>query len=168
MVRRVIVIASVFVMMVPSSAVAAAIYRDTGYDPDDVGTRDGVSLPDIRSTTRRLSLIDGRRVLAIIVRSYGDWPGFRVEVRLDTKGGPQLDAFMLLSNASGDVCLVWNKGDRSGAIRGRFAIRGDRTACRVPVRFFAPDKRIRWKVRATAPDGAAEVDDAPDNRGWYE
>jgi hypothetical protein len=43
------------------AANATVVYRDTGYDERDIEPRPGRD-PDIRSTTRKLTVNDGRRV----------------------------------------------------------------------------------------------------------
>ena len=35
------------------------------------------------------------------------------------------------------------------------------------LRLLHPDKRVRWKVIAMAPDGGFAPDHAPDDHGWY-
>jgi hypothetical protein len=155
------------ILVVASPLVANAAYRDTGFDPNDIETQDGFRLPDVRSTTRRVASHDDRRVLAVIVRSYGRWPGFHILVRLDARGGPRADVLMLLFNAADQACIVWQQGQRNDAVRGRFGLRDDRTVCRAPTRLLHPDKRVRWKVIAMAPDGGFAPDHAPDDHGWY-
>ena len=58
------------------AANATVIDRDTGYDERDIEPRPERDF-DIRSTTRKLTVNDGRRVLAIIVRFFEHHPGSR-------------------------------------------------------------------------------------------
>ena len=46
------------------------IDRDTGYDPRDIEPEREFQPPDVSSTTRRLATVDGRRIVAIVVRFY--------------------------------------------------------------------------------------------------
>lgn len=165
MITRTLLLGTMILLLAPVTA--NAVYRDTGYDPNDMGSIDGYRLPDIRSTTLRVARVDERRILAVIVRSYGRWRGFHIHVRLDVRGGHRVDALMMLTSAADEACIVWLRGHRGDAVRGRFGLRGDRTVCRVPMRMLRPDKRVRWKVTAQAPDGGFDIDYAPDNRGWY-
>ncbi len=143
------------------------IDRDLGHDERDIEPRPGRD-PDIRSTTRKLVVNDGRRVLAIVVRFYEDHPRFALEVRLDARGGPRVDHIMSVQSE----CNVWRKGHRRDHTTGTSHLRGDRFVCRVPARVVSPTKSIRWKVRTKVPDGSRrgtgfEIDYAPSNRGWY-
>ena len=148
-------------------ASATVIDRDIGYDERDIEPRPGRD-PDIRSTTRKLTVNDGRRVLAIIVRFYEHHPRFSLEIRLDALGGPSVDHFMSVV----DECNVWRKGHHRDLVEGKSHLRGGRFVCRVPARAVSPTKSIRWKVRTRVPDGSRrgtefEIDYAPSNRGWY-
>jgi hypothetical protein len=65
-------------------------YIDTAHDPDDRPVM-GYD-PDIRSTTRKVSAVNGDRVLRIVVRAYEDFGLYWfVTVRLDTRGGRLVD-----------------------------------------------------------------------------
>lgn len=150
-----------------SAAGATVIDRDTGYDERDIEPRPGRD-PDIRSTTRKLTVDDGRRVLAIIVRFYEHHPRFALEIHLDARGGPPVDHLMSVQTE----CNVWRKGHRHDLVEGKSHLRGGRFVCRVPARAVSPTKSIRWKVRTKVPDGSRratefEIDYAPSNRGWY-
>ena len=149
------------------AANATVIDRDTGYDERDIEPRPGRD-PDIRSTTRKLTVNDGRRVLAIIVRFFEDHPRFALEIHLDARGGPGVDHIMSVQTE----CNVWRKGHRHDLVEGTSHLRGGRFVCRVPARAVSPTKPIRWKVRTKVPDGSRratefEIDYAPSNRGWY-
>lgn len=149
------------------AANAAVIDRDTGYDERDIRPGPGRD-PDIRSTTRRLAVNDGRRVLTIVVRFFEDHPKFALEIRLDARGGPLVDHIMSVQSE----CSVWQKGRPRDLVAGRSHLRGGRFVCRVPARAVSPTKSIRWKVRTMVPDGSRrqtgfEIDYAPSNRGWY-
>lgn len=151
-----------------SAASAVVLDRDTGYDPRDIEPRDGFQPPDISSTTRRLSAIDGRRVLALIVRFHERSGRGRIEVRLDSEGDRRVDHLMLITDFADPVCWIWPKGARDDRVEGRLAWRsGARVACRTPARTVHPGKSIRWKVTAQPNDGGFEPDHAPDDRGWY-
>lgn len=153
-------------MALPASA-GTVVDRDTGSDPRDIEPQDGFQPPDISSTTRRVATVDGRRVVAIVVRFYERSAGGRIDVRIDATAGPRVDHRMLLWAFADPGCWVWTKGDRDGRVRGKVGWRPDRVVCRVPARVLDPDGEIRWKVRAEANDGGFEPDFAPDGRGWY-
>ena len=148
---------------------AVVLERDTGYDARDIDPGPAGFNPDIRSTTRRLSTQGGRRVLAIVVRFYERQAGWPLDVRIDANGGPPVDHLM---RTFGEECYVWPKGDRTEAVQGRAATRGDRFVCRLPARLVTPTKSIRWKVETQPPEGRRrlgpfEIDYAPSNHGWY-
>ncbi|MGZ8603073.1 MAG: hypothetical protein ACXWXN_11220 [Actinomycetota bacterium] len=160
-----------FLTLVLGATPAAAVVldRDTGYDARDIDTESRFD-PDIKSTTRKLSTHDGRRVLAIVVRFYERVAGWPLEVRLDANGGPRVDHII---STFGEECYVWPKGHRSEGVPGRASARGDRFVCRVPARTVSPSKSIRWKVHTRPPEDSAphgstfEIDYAPSDRGWY-
>jgi hypothetical protein len=160
------IVAACALASVPAAG-ATVIERDIGYDERDIEPRPGRD-PDIRSTTRKLVVNDGRRVLAVVVRFYEDHPRFALEIRLDAGGGPRVDHIMSVQSE----CNVWRKGHRRDFTTGTSRLRGGRFVCRVPARVVAPTKSIRWKVRTKVPDGSRlgtefEIDYAPSNRGWY-
>ena len=150
------------------SATAVVLDRDTGFDPDDVDSPSRFD-PDIRSSTRKLSTRDGRRVLAIIVRFYERDAGWGLGVRLDARGGHRADHLM---STLGQDCYVWPSGSRGERVQGRASAHGERFVCRVPARVVSPNKSIRWKIHTHVPDGSRlsrtdfEIDYAPD-QGWY-
>jgi hypothetical protein len=153
-------------LLSPTTAPAAVLDRDTGFDARDVETGSRFE-PDISSTTRRLATHEDRRVLAIVVRFYDPVAGWGLEIRLDARGGPRVDHVM---NTFGEDCFVWPKGHRRDAVQGRAVARGRRFVCRIPARAVSPTKSIRWKVRTRPPedpDDSFEVDHAPSDRGWY-
>jgi hypothetical protein len=164
---RLLVAASMLaVVLTPTAATAVVLDRDKGFDPRDVETGHRFE-PDISSTTRRLAIHDGRRVLAIGVRFYDPVAGWPLEILLDARGGPRVDHLM---NTFGEECFVWRRGHRRDAMEGRAVARGRRFVCRVPARVVSPTKSIRWKVRTGPPedpDDSFEVDYAPSDRGWY-
>jgi hypothetical protein len=160
------IVAICLVVAVAGPAAAVVIDRDTGYDPRDIEPQQGFQPPDISSTTRRLATVDGRRVVAIIVRFY-EQAASRAEVRIDAAASPRVDHLMLIGSTGEPVCYVWAKGGRQDQVEGQVGWRRGRIACRVPSRLLDPDKAIRWKVRAEASDGGFEPDFAPDGRGWY-
>jgi hypothetical protein len=151
-----------------SAAATVVIDRDTGFDANDVPPA-GRNDPDIRSTTRRLTQLEGRRVLAIVVRFYEEHGWWPLWIRLDARGGPRVDHIV---STFGDQCYVWPKGRRRDRVEGRASVDGDRFVCRMPAREVSPTKQIRWKVRTQPPDGSRRgsdfvMDFAPSNRGWY-
>ncbi|MGH2539426.1 MAG: hypothetical protein ACRDGK_02790 [Actinomycetota bacterium] len=170
-VRRLAVVVVVGCLATAASASAASavvVDRDTGYDPRDVEPRDGFYPPDVSSTTRRLTAVDGRRVLALIVRFHQRSGRGHIEVRLDSEGDRRVDHLMLITDFADPVCWIWPKGARGDRVEGRLAWRsGARVACRAPARTVHPRKSIRWKVTAEPNDGGFEPDHAPDDRGWY-
>jgi hypothetical protein len=162
---------AVCVLIGVAPATATVIDRDVGFDPNDVPALPAID-PDIRSTTRKLTVQDGRRTLSLVVRFYdpqGWWP---LWIRLDARGGPRVDHIV---STFGDECYVWPKGRRHDGVevRGdvRSGARGGRVVCRMPARLVSPTKSIRWKVLTKYPDGdpgdTFEVDHAPSNHGFY-
>lgn len=150
------------------AASATVIDRDVGFDPDDVRAVGRIH-PDIRSTTRKLVAHGRRRVVSIVVRFYEADGGYPLSMRLDARGGPQVDHLVFTSF---DTCFLWRKGHRDDGQIVRFAARGHRAVCRFPARDVAPTKSIRWKLWTYPPDGSRgtggfEIDYAPDDRGWY-
>ena len=81
-----LVVAGVFT--VAPAANATVIDRDTGYDERDIEPRPGRD-PDIQSTTRKLTVNDGRRVLAVIVRFYEHHQGSRWRSASTPVGAPR-------------------------------------------------------------------------------
>jgi hypothetical protein len=153
------------------------LYKDTGYDPNDVQIDEGSCCqqdPDIRSTTRKVAEGSRGRSLFITFRTYEPLQGYwTVRVWLDTRGGRASDAKMRLHDSGlGRVrCGVrfLAEGPRR---QGRLLLptSGDRATCRVPLRWVHPSKRIRWKLFSAAGVEGTEpgVDDyAPDDRRWY-
>lgn len=141
------VVALMGALVVASAPVvsAAVLDRDTGYDPEDVEPRDGYQPPDVSSTTRRLAMVDGRRVLAVIVRFYKRSGGGRIEVRLDSQAGRRVDHLMLLGSLHDPDCWIWPRGDRGERVEGRVGWRRDRLVCRTPAMVVRPDKPIRGR-----------------------
>jgi len=163
MTKRVLVVCLIAALMAPTTA--GATYRDTGYDPNDVK-----STPDVRSTTRKVLQVDGRRVLAVVVRSYGRWPGWRtgfgVKVKLDTRGGPRFDAKLLLLSGEDAICTAVRNDEQLSPLDLGFSRDRTRIVCRVPMPFLGPNKRIRWKVMAGT-WRLRHPDYAPSDRSWY-
>ncbi|HET6712339.1 MAG TPA: hypothetical protein VFI59_01310 [Actinomycetota bacterium] len=160
-------VAVCLIVAVAGPAGAGVIDRDTGYDPRDIEPERDFQPPDVSSTTRRLAAVDGRRIVAIVVRYYVRSATGRVNVRIDASGGRRVDHRMLIAAFADPGCWIWPKGDRDARVTGKVGWRSERVACRVAARFFEPDKAIRWKVLAEASDGGFEPDFAPDHRGWY-
>src|SRR6476620_871626 len=106
-------VAAVPVGLVLSGAVIAAdpaaavpgrvLYRDTGFDPDDVPIDPGSCCqqdPDIQSSTRTVTISGARRTLFITFRTYEALKGYwTVNARLDTRGGPLVDAGMSIHDS---------------------------------------------------------------------
>ena len=167
-IRWLVPVSALSILLAFTPAGAVVLDRDTGFDADDIeGSRFD---PDIRSTTRRLARVEGRRVLAIVVRFYERSGGWPLRIRIDARGGPRVDHIM---NTFGDDCFVWPKGHRRDAVVGRAKARGDRFVCRVRAHAVSPTKSIRWKLQTlpaedSAPHGSPfEIDYAPSDRGWY-
>ena len=157
---------------------ARVLYRDTKSDPDDVPIDPGSCCqqdPDLQSSTRKVTISGARRALFITFRTYEALEGYwAVIVRLDTRGGPLVDAGMSIhdSGLGPRGCGVRLKSANHRR-RGTLQISddGDRATCWVPLRWVHPNKRIRWKLISLAGQEGSEpgVDDhAPDDRGWYE
>jgi hypothetical protein len=162
-----VTIVGAVVVATVGAAGATVTERDIRFDPRDIERQSGFQPPDISSTTRRVAAVDGRRVVAIVVRFFERSASGRVIVRIDASGGRRVDHRMLIIAFADPGCWVWPNGDRDAGVSGKVAWRAARIACRVPARVLAPDKEIRWKVRAEAGDGGFEPDFAPDDRGWY-
>jgi hypothetical protein len=156
-------------LMASTTTLAMAGYRDTGYDPDEIG-REGGMAPDIRSTTRRVGQMDGRRILAIIVHAYEDFTVYwSVEARLDSRDGPRADYLLDLFNLDngGSGCYVYEPGEWEQRVDGKFAQSGSRAVCRVPAGLVRPTKKIRWKLISPSLNQDSPTEHAPDSRGWY-
>lgn len=146
----------------------AAAYLDGGVDPaDDVDDMMNMVV-DLTSTTRRVWREDGRRWLAIRFRSSEDLDfGWNVDIRIDSRGGPNADALISTWNRGpeGDGCNMGLAIEPQRKI-GVFRI-GDRSAwCRIPLRWVDPDKRIRWRLVSYPHEGDFDDEHAPDH-GWY-
>jgi hypothetical protein len=171
-------------LTMPASATAPvrrdAVYKDTGDDPDDVPIDSGSCCqqdPDVRSTTRKVATnTTGGRSLFITFRTFEALLGYwTVQVFLDTRGGPHVDAKMRLhdSGVGPTRCGVrfLAEGPRREGELMLITGGGDRATCRVPLRWVHPTKRIRWRLispegfEAGAEPGVDEY--APDDRGWY-
>lgn len=161
----------------PTGRRSAPLYVDTELDPDDVPVDPGSCCqqdPDIRSTTRKVAVDDGRRSLFITFRSFESLVGYwTVSVPLDTRGGGRIDARMRIHDSgvgpTGCGVRFLAKGPRR---RGRLSLPlvGDRATCRVPLAWVHPNKRIRWKLisRAGVEGSEPGVDEyAPDDHGWF-
>jgi hypothetical protein len=169
-------------LAMPASATAHAprdpVYKDTGYDPDDVPIDAGSCCqqdPDVGSTTRKVANTNGGRSLFITFRTFEALLGYwTVHVFLDTRGGPHVDAKMRLQDSGlgpfrCGVRFLAEGPRRKGELI--LPLSGSRATCRVPLRWVHPTKRIRWRL--ISPEGFEAgtepgVDEyAPDDRGWY-
>jgi hypothetical protein len=156
------------VLLALTPATAVVIDRDTGFDANDVPPNGHID-PDIRSTTRKLTVDDGGRQLSIVVRFYERHGGWPLWIRLDARLGPRVDHIV---STFGDSCFVWPKGHKRDGVEVRAEAHGRRFVCRMPARLVSPTKSIRWKVRTKVPDGSSRdstfvIDYAPSDRGWY-
>lgn len=148
-------------------------YVDKGLDPDDRPI-DRTSCcqqdPDIRSSTRRVwEGKAGRRWLSVSFRAYEPLSGYwSVTVGLDSRGGRFVDHWMHFGDDGlGQTSCFLGSGKRLGTYHApRF---GDRASCRVPLRWVAPSKHIRWKL--FSPKGfegtGVRIDEYAPDRGWY-
>jgi hypothetical protein len=110
--------------------------------------------------------VHDQRVLAVLVRTYGPWPGsgFNVTIRLDARGGHRVDAQLQMFSGQDVGCILQRP---HGSTVAGFRLHGDRAVCRVPMQLLKPTKRIRWKVIAR--DARFHHPDfAPNDRGWYD
>jgi hypothetical protein len=155
------------VLAAGASASATVIDRDTGFDANDIPPNGHID-PDIRSTTRKLAVHDGRRVLTIVIRFYERHAWWPMWIRIDARGGPRVDH---IGSTFGDQCYVWTKDRRRDGVEVRGDAHGRRLTCRMPDRLVSPTKSIRWKLRTKVPDGSRRgsfvIDYAPSDRGWY-
>jgi hypothetical protein len=167
-------------LTLPASATTVRsdpLYKDTGYDPDDIPIDEGSCCqqdPDVHSTTRKVATSPRGKSLFITVRAYESLEGYwTFQVRLDTRGGPRSDAKMRLHDPGdgptrcGVRFLAWGPRRQGKLLLPMFS---DRATCRVPLRWVHPGKRIRWKLFSPAGAEGTEpgVDEyAPDDRGWY-
>jgi hypothetical protein len=145
----------------PSALAGAA----TGYDPAD---RPDVGDPDIRSTTRQIFDRGGVRYLMVDLAAYetlSDW--WRVDVALDSRGGPAADYRMSFANfdTGGTECKIWKIHHHDRAVDGRFRQSGVTASCRVEAADVRSSKPNRWYLRSPSMH-ASRVDRAPDS-GWY-
>jgi hypothetical protein len=159
MLKRALAIAVLTVVLIPT--VASALYRDTGFDPNDVSTPN-----DLRSTTRSVVATDrGRHVMRMVLIGYEAWPHypdyFQAFVRLDTRGGDRSDATLRFFSGQDVGCLLSHDDRALSVLR-----HGTRFVCRVPMSRLNANKHIRWKV-VTLYHHDRHPDYAPDDRGWY-
>ena len=158
----------IFALVASLPGWAAADYRDTYRDPDDrppVGTD-----PDLRSTSRRVVTVNGRRILVVSVRAYEEFDiAWNITTRLDSKDGPRRDFVMYIYDAdqSGRGCRFYPAGQSGDFIRGRFTQAADRVACRVRLGLVEATKRIRWKLTSITQWKGGRDDHAPNGGGWY-
>lgn len=161
-----------------SSARRDAVYKDTGYDPNDVPVDEGSCCqqdPDVRSSTRKVATnSSGGRSLYITFRTFDSLQGYwTVQVFLDTRGGPQADAKMRMHDTGVGPfrCGVrfLAQGPRRRGKLTLIAGGGDRATCRVPLRWVRPTKPIRWRLVSRAGVEGTEpgVDEFAPDRGWY-
>lgn len=168
MLRRSVLVGLIFVLAASLPGWAAADYRDTFRDPDDrppAGTD-----PDLRSTSRRVVTVEGRRVLIVSVRAYEEFDiAWNITTRLDSKDGPRRDFVMYIYDAdqSGRGCRFYPGGHPRDFIRGRFTQVADRVACRVRLGLVHATKMIRWKLSSISQWKGGGDDHAPNGGGWY-
>jgi hypothetical protein len=158
MLERALAIAVVAVLVTPLGA--SALYRDTGFDPNDVTTPN-----DLRATTRSVVATERRHMLRIVLLGYQAWPHypdyFQALVRLDARGGPRSDVTLKFFSGQDVGCLLDHDQVAIHASR-----HGARFVCRVPMSMMHANKRIRWRVITTYHHGS-HPDVAPNDRGWY-
>ena len=161
-----VVLATILATLLLTPAPALA-YRDKGHDPDD---RPALGFdPDIRATVRSVWLTEhAGRQLRVKFRAYerlGVW--WFVNVRLDSRGGPQVDYVIFLSDQDlgGSGCAI-RRGLPGPPVEGSFSQERDRASCRVPARLVRPTKKIRWKlVSPSGYDGTSDA--APNGSRWF-
>lgn len=166
--RRLVILAVVASVLVSPGTASAFGYSDSGFDPDD---RTFFLDPDIRKTTRTVSVVNGTAYLKVSFWAYeylGDW--WDVRVNLDTRRGPRLDFRMDLHNSedAGSDCS-WQARASSDPKRwgdGAFKQIDDKASCRVLLSKVKPTKRIRWKLISVSRHGY-ETEFAPNGGGWY-
>lgn len=148
-------------------------YVDKGLDPDDRPI-DRTSCcqqdPDIRSSTRRVwEDKAGRRWLSVNFRAYEVLSGYwSVIARLDSRGGKFAEYRMTIyDDGVGQAGCYLGSRNRFGTYRVR--LQADGARCRVPLRWVAPSKHIRWKL--FSPKGfegtSVRIDEYAPDRGWY-
>jgi hypothetical protein len=161
---------AIVVVVCTTIPVFAFGYKDYGSDPDD---RKAIGFdPDIRATARKVwAAPNGQRYLTISFSAYEPLGIYWfVLVKVDSRGGPFADRKIQMENADqgGKGCWVWRAGaSRSTARRGAFRQSRQVATCRLPLRYFQPNKRIRWKLISPSGYVKDNVDAAPDSRGWY-
>lgn len=149
---------------------------DVGYDPDD-RPADGWVDPDIRSSTRKVSLDDdGRRWLAIRFTTYDVLQIYwTVVVRLDIRGDQRTDAKLAMTDDGAGTwgCRFKPKLDapwRDGRFHfvGRLLLEHG-GVCRVPMAWVQARKPIRWKIFSPkSVEPGHRVDEYAPDRGWYD
>jgi hypothetical protein len=164
------------------NARADILWTRRGMDPLDVPCIQGQQCLgfDVRSTAVRIVRGDDGRRLIVRLRSYErSNENWKSVVALDTRAGPREDRLVFLNIPLGakqpgvhSGCGVrrpaqpgseWRMGVYRLHQNGRVA------TCRLPLRWFAPDKRpIRWHVTTDYmfPEPYSLTDHAPDH-GWY-
>lgn len=148
-------------------------YLDKGLDPDDRPI-DRTSCcqqdPDIRSSTRRIWEDGaGTRWLSVDFRAFEVLSGYwSVIARLDSRGGRFADYRMTIyDDGVGQAGCYLGSHNRFGTYR--VPLQADGARCRVPLRWVAPSKHIRWKLfspKGLEGTGVRIREYAPD-RGWY-
>jgi hypothetical protein len=168
MLRRSVLVVLSLVLAATLPGWAAADYRDTHSDPNDrpsVGTD-----PDLLSTSRRVTTVNGRRVLIVSVRAYEEFDtAWSIRTRLDSRDGPRRDFVMYIYDAdqAGRGCRFYSAGHPEDFIRGRFTEIADRVACRIYLKFVDATKRIRWQLYSISQWKGGTADHAPNGGGWF-
>jgi hypothetical protein len=166
------------------NARADILWMRRGTDPLDVPCLQGPQCLgfDVQSTALRIVRVDDGRRLIVRLRSYErndlneDWKSL---VALDTRAGLKEDRLVFLNIPLGakqpgvhSGCGVRRPAQPGSEWRMgvyRLHQNGKVATCRLPLRWFAPDKRpIRWHVTTDNmfPEPASLIDHAPDH-GWY-
>jgi hypothetical protein len=149
-------------------------YRDTGFDPDDRPNVDdyGVRDPDIRSSTRMVSVDQDGRWLLVKFRTYDYLLGYwTVRVYLDVRGGPSKDRRMRLRDTgTGQAGCSFQVRPGGAWLRGEYRDLAslDGAWCRVPLRWVHPTKRIRWTLFSPKSlESGNRIDEYAPDLGWY-
>jgi hypothetical protein len=166
--RRIVLAGLTFALVAAFAGEAAADYRDTYLDPDDrpnVGTD-----PDIRSTTRQVATVNGRRALIVSIRIFERFkPRWNFKAHLDSKDGPRRDFVMYIfdGDQSGRGCRFHPAGRPRDFIRGRFTQIDDRVACRVRFGLVDATKKVRWRLTSISEWKGGRFERAPNDGGWF-
>lgn len=158
-------------------AVDRVIYRDVGFDPEDVQNEPDF---DIRRSTRTVLRKDGVRYLRVVVRGQSKYAEYNpealvIEARLNTRGNTKFDyRLALITGERGSYqppqCYVTARRASKIVTFGSLKFRDSGAmACRVKLAKMTITHRVHWYLDSYSgivPGWVPAIDRAPD-MGWY-